>query len=67
MADIEFYRRFGAKVERLKTDFRDLLAALKADGKRIAVYQQASAKGSTLLNYSAWARRRSTTWWIAAP
>ncbi|MBC8074569.1 MAG: methyltransferase domain-containing protein, partial [Chloroflexales bacterium] len=45
-----FYRDFAARVERLRANLRGLLAQLKAQGKRIAVYG-ASAKGSTLLNY----------------
>ena len=45
-----FYRDFGARVERLRATLRGMLADLKAQGKRIAVYG-ASAKGSTLLNY----------------
>jgi hypothetical protein len=46
----EFYRGFGAKVERLRASLLELLAGLKAQGRRIAAYG-ASAKGSTLLNY----------------
>lgn len=45
-----FYQQFGHKVEKLRADLLTLLADLKAQGKRIAVYG-ASAKGSTLLNY----------------
>ena len=45
----EFYRGFGAKVERLRAALLDLLAGLKTQGRRIAAYG-ASAKGSTLLN-----------------
>lgn len=44
------YRDFGLRVEALRRELAGLLASLKADGKRIAVYG-ASAKGSTLLNY----------------
>jgi SAM-dependent methyltransferase len=47
---LEFYRGFGAKVEKLREDLIALLTRLKAEGKRIAAYG-ASAKGSTLLNY----------------
>jgi SAM-dependent methyltransferase len=47
---LEFYRGFGAKVERLREELSALLTSLKAQGKRIAVYG-ASAKGSTLLNF----------------
>jgi SAM-dependent methyltransferase len=46
----DFYRGFGAEVQRLRRELLELLAGLKAEGKRIAVYG-ASAKGSTLLNY----------------
>ena len=45
-----FYRGFGTKVERLRSELLELLSSLKSKGKRIAVYG-ASAKGSTLLNY----------------
>lgn len=47
---LEFYRGFGAHVERLRQELVALLHELKAQGKRIAIYG-ASAKGSTLLNY----------------
>ena len=46
----EFYRGFGEDVERLRVELLSMLARLKAEGKRIAVYG-ASAKGSTLMNY----------------
>jgi SAM-dependent methyltransferase len=46
----DFYRGFGAKVQRLRRELLELLSRLKSEGKRIAVYG-ASAKGSTLLNY----------------
>lgn len=49
VADEETYRGFGQKVRRLGRALVDLLAELKAKGKRIAAYG-ASAKGSTLLN-----------------
>ena len=45
-----FYRDFGDKVQRLRTELLSLLNKVKAEGKRIAVYG-ASAKGSTLMNY----------------
>jgi hypothetical protein len=48
--DVTFYAGFGEKVASLRDELRALLAALKADGKRIAAYG-ASAKGSTLLSY----------------
>jgi SAM-dependent methyltransferase len=50
MVEPDFYRGFGARVERLRTDLLELLRGLKQQGKHIAVYG-ASAKGSTLLNY----------------
>jgi len=50
VGEAEFYRGFGAKVDVLRQRLLKLLSALKAQGKRIAVYG-ASAKGSTLLNY----------------
>src|SRR5262245_54801383 len=46
----EFYRGFGAKVERLRDSLVGMLRGLKADNRRIAAYG-ASAKGSTLLNF----------------
>jgi SAM-dependent methyltransferase len=46
----EFYRGFGAKVERLRASLLELLGGLKTQGRRIAAYG-ASAKGSTLLNF----------------
>jgi SAM-dependent methyltransferase len=50
VGEAEFYRGFGAQVERLRAELLALLGDLKARGKRIAIYG-ASAKGSTLLNY----------------
>jgi SAM-dependent methyltransferase len=47
---LETYRRFAGRVERLKTSLSATLAALKQRGDRIAAYG-AAAKGSTLLNY----------------
>jgi hypothetical protein len=47
---LEFYMQFADKVEQLRTRLRDVLASIKHENKRIAVYG-ASAKGSTLLNY----------------
>ena len=46
----DFYRGFSERVERLRGKLIALLAGLKKEGKRIAVYG-ASAKGSTLMNY----------------
>jgi SAM-dependent methyltransferase len=44
------YFAFAARVGLVKTELRELLGRLKAEGRRIAAYG-ASAKGSTLLNY----------------
>lgn len=46
----EPYRAFAERVAAIKRGLRELLAGLKAEGKRIAAYG-ASAKGSTLLNF----------------
>jgi hypothetical protein len=51
LLDKSYYREFGARVDGLRDDLRDLLAALRADAKTVACYG-AAAKGSTLLNYS---------------
>jgi SAM-dependent methyltransferase len=50
IATIEPYVELAKRVEELKAELLRVLAALKADGKRIAAYG-AAAKGSTLLNY----------------
>lgn len=47
--DIDTYRAFGARVDRLKRSLRDTLTAVKGQGARVAAYG-AAAKGSTLLN-----------------
>jgi len=47
---VEYYRDFGDRVARLRSELRNLLEKLNAEGKRIAVYG-ASAKGNTLLHY----------------
>jgi SAM-dependent methyltransferase len=44
------YREFAARAEDLKEELMELLARLKKEGKRIAVYG-ASAKGCTLMHY----------------
>lgn len=46
----EYYAGFGGKVEKLKSELAEEIAAVKQSGKRLAAYG-ASAKGSTLLNY----------------
>jgi len=45
-----YYQGFGDQVETIRTDLLKLLADLKAEGNRLAIYG-ASAKGSTLLNF----------------
>ncbi len=49
--DFAFYAGFARAVAALRADLRALLGGLKAQGKTIAAYG-ASAKGSTLLNYT---------------
>jgi len=49
--DPRAYRDFGRRVLALRDELTDTLRRLKADGARIAAYG-ASAKGSTLLNFS---------------
>ncbi|MDX6303660.1 MAG: hypothetical protein QOI77_629 [Blastocatellia bacterium] len=46
----DFYQGFAMKVDSLRRQLVQMLADLKAGGKKIAAYG-ASAKGSTLLNY----------------
>ena len=50
VGDLNVYKGFGARVERLRDELVTLLRELKAQDKRIAAYG-ASAKGTTLLNY----------------
>lgn len=50
VADYDFYKGFGEKVERLRDELTALLKDIKSRGKKIAIYG-ASAKSSTLLNY----------------
>jgi hypothetical protein len=50
MLSVGYYADFGSRVEKLRSELRNQLQQLKAQGKRIAAYG-ASAKGSTLLNY----------------
>lgn len=47
---VEYFRDFGARVEKLRSDLLALLERLHAEGKRIAGYG-APAKGCTLVNY----------------
>jgi hypothetical protein len=51
LANVEFYKSFGERVESLRAELGSLLHELKARGHSIAAYG-ASAKGATLLNYS---------------
>ena len=50
MDRLEFYSRFGERVESLRAELRAMLDDLKRSDKKLAAYG-ASAKGSTLLNY----------------
>jgi len=50
MDGVEFYSRFGERVESLREELRTMLDDLKRSDKKLAAYG-ASAKGSTLLNY----------------
>jgi SAM-dependent methyltransferase len=49
--DLRFYQSFGSKVQSLRESLLKLLHGFKLHGSRIAAYG-ASAKGSTLLNFS---------------
>ena len=46
-----YYREFGARVEKIRTDLRALLEGLREQGASVAGYG-AAAKGSTLLNFT---------------
>jgi SAM-dependent methyltransferase len=50
VGELEFYREFAARVEKMKGELCALLSDLKRQGRRLAAYG-AAAKGSTLLNY----------------
>ena len=50
LTTLPFYTRFGRGVEDLRDQLTRLVAALRANGHRVAAYG-AAAKGSTLLNY----------------
>jgi hypothetical protein len=50
LTGVEYYREFGSRVKWIRTELRELLASLRADGKSIAAYG-AAAKGSTLVNF----------------
>jgi SAM-dependent methyltransferase len=47
---IEYYKDFGARVQNIGKQVRDMLCKLKAQGKSIAAYG-AAAKGAILVNY----------------
>src|SRR5581483_3952615 len=51
VSDPATYLRFADRVEALRTQVRDTVSALKAQGRRIAGYG-ASAKGCVLMNYA---------------
>ena len=51
LTGFDYYREFGARVERIRDDLRALLGRLRAEGASIAGYG-AAAKGSTLLNFT---------------
>jgi SAM-dependent methyltransferase len=51
LTSFRYYREFGARVEKIRSDLRELLGTLKAEGRTIAGYG-AAAKGSTLLNFT---------------
>lgn len=51
LRDIETYRAFQARADRIKDDLLRFLVEQKAAGKRVAAYG-AAAKGNTLLNYA---------------
>lgn len=51
LLDLGFYQDFQGRVERLREDLVAMLSSLHASGHSIAAYG-ASAKGSTLLNYT---------------
>jgi SAM-dependent methyltransferase len=46
----EFYRSFGSRIEKLRSELIAVLGRLKSEGKEIVAYG-ASAKSTTLLNY----------------
>lgn len=48
---IDYYRDFAERVERIRKELRRLLGSLQREGARIAAYG-AAAKGSTMINYS---------------
>jgi SAM-dependent methyltransferase len=50
ITDIEFYKNFHKKIEKVKFSFWELLVAIKKENKKIIAYG-AAAKGNTLLNY----------------
>jgi SAM-dependent methyltransferase len=51
MNEIDYYRDFTQKVQKLKDDLSNLLHSLKSRGKTIAAYG-AAAKGTMMINYA---------------
>ncbi len=49
--DLEIYKTFQAKAEKVKNDFTQFLLRAKKEGKKVAGYG-AAAKGNTLLNFA---------------
>lgn len=50
LTDVETFKNFSKKVQKIKADLTALLTKLKSEGKKIIGYG-APAKGNTLLNY----------------
>jgi hypothetical protein len=48
---VAYYKDFGERVSKVRSDLIALLAGYRAEGKKIAAYG-AAAKGATLLNYA---------------
>jgi SAM-dependent methyltransferase len=50
MHNIDFYKNFQPKIEKIRLEFLDFLISQKKSGKKVVGYG-AAAKGNTLLNY----------------
>jgi 2-polyprenyl-3-methyl-5-hydroxy-6-metoxy-1,4-benzoquinol methylase len=50
MLNMDYYKNFQVKIEKIKIDLWDFLLAQKKAGKKVAAYG-AAAKGNTLLNF----------------
>ncbi|WP_198670784.1 class I SAM-dependent methyltransferase [Oceanicella sp. SM1341] len=48
---LDYYQRFGARVEKIGADLRTMLGEMRARGRTVAAYG-AAAKGATLLNFA---------------